>query len=320
VPASPAPPPALVLAAGLGTRLRPLTWLRAKAALPLAGATIVERILAWLAGSGVVEAVVNLHHRPESIADVTGDGGAFGVRVRYSWEQTLLGSGGGPVRAFRLVDADELLVVNGDTLTDVDLSALLAAHRAGGALVTMALVDQPEPGRYTGVRVEDGGAVTGFTRRGDPGGLHFVGVQVVRRAAFEGVSADVPSESVSGHYRSLVARGAVQGWRTRATFRDVGTPDVYLDTCCSLATEPHQVEGRRVRVAPSARLERTVLWDDVTIEPAVELVECIVADGVVVPSGSRYHRSVIVRAADVPRESPGRMDGDLLLTPLSESR
>jgi NDP-sugar pyrophosphorylase family protein len=181
-------------------------------------------------------------------------------------------------------------------------------------------VDQPEPGRYTGVRVEDGGAVTGFTKRGDPGGLHFVGVQVVSRAAFEGVSADVPSESVSGHYRSLIARRAVHGWRTRATFRDIGTPDVYLDTCLTLATERHHLEGRRVQVDPSARLHRTVLWDDVTIERAVELVDCIVADGVVVPSGSRYHRSVIVRAADVPQESPGRIDGALLLAPLSEFR
>jgi NDP-sugar pyrophosphorylase family protein len=318
--ASPALPPAVVLAAGLGTRLRPLTWLRAKAALPLAGPTIVERILAWLAGSGVVEAVVNLHHRPESIAAVTGDGSAFGVRVRYSWEQTLLGSGGGLARAFRLVDADQLLVVNGDTLTDVDLSALLAAHRATGALVTMALVEQPEPGRYTGVRVDDGGVVRGFTQRGEPGGWHFVGVHVVSRDAFAGVSPDVPSESVSGHYRPLVARGAVQGWRTRAIFRDVGTPDVYLDTCFGLAPVRRHIEGRRVRVAPSASLDRTVLWDDITVEPAVELLECIVADGVTVPSGSRYHRSVIVRAADVPQGSGGRIDGELLLTPLSEFR
>ena len=127
-------PVALVLSAGFGTRLRPLSWLRAKPALPVAGAPLIAHILRGLASHGVREAIVNLHHRSETVAAAVGDGAAFGIRVRYSWEQPLLGSGGGPARAFSLVDGDELLIVNGDTLTDIDLRALVRGpHRVGRA-------------------------------------------------------------------------------------------------------------------------------------------------------------------------------------------
>src|SRR6185503_2747497 len=82
--------PAMVLSAGLGTRLRPLTDVRAKPAIPVAGVPMIRRILAWLTGHGVREVVVNLHHRPESIAAVLGDGSDLGARVRYSWEQPIV--------------------------------------------------------------------------------------------------------------------------------------------------------------------------------------------------------------------------------------
>ena len=126
-------PHALVLAAGLGTRLRPLTTVRAKPAIPVAGDPIVRRIARWLAGSGVTELVVNLHHRPETIARVLGDGSDLGARVRYSWEQpVVLGSAGGPRLALPMLEADTFFIVNGDTLTDVDLGQLAAAHDASG--------------------------------------------------------------------------------------------------------------------------------------------------------------------------------------------
>jgi NDP-sugar pyrophosphorylase family protein len=90
-----APSTALVLAAGLGTRLRPLTLARAKPALPVAGPSLIERIVRWLAGHGVTDLIVNLHYRPETITARLGDGTGLGTRVRYSWEQPVLGSAGG---------------------------------------------------------------------------------------------------------------------------------------------------------------------------------------------------------------------------------
>src|SRR5215217_7432288 len=142
---------ALVLTAGLGTRLRPLTDVRAKPAIPVAGEPMIRRIVAWLTAQGVDDLVLNLHHRPETITAVLGDGRDLGARVRYSWEQPrVLGSAGGPRLARPIVGAASFLIVNGDTLTDVDLRRIVDTHAASGALVTLALVPNREFLRYGG--------------------------------------------------------------------------------------------------------------------------------------------------------------------------
>src|SRR5947208_11270909 len=122
---------ALVLTAGLGTRLRPLTDVRAKPAIPVAGEPMIRRIIRWLVSQGVDDLVLNLHHRPETLTSVVGDGRDLGARVRYSWEQPrILGSAGGPRLARPIVGAERFLIVNGDTLTDVDVARIADAHEA----------------------------------------------------------------------------------------------------------------------------------------------------------------------------------------------
>src|SRR5436190_5303293 len=121
---------ALVLAAGLGTRLQPLTRARAKAAAPVDGEPLARRAIRWLVSHGIRDLVLNLHHKPESIAAAVGDGGDLGARVRYSWETPVLGSAGGPRHALPLLldppSPDTMFaLVNGDTLTDVDLAAMI---------------------------------------------------------------------------------------------------------------------------------------------------------------------------------------------------
>src|SRR5688500_404863 len=143
--------PALVLTAGLATRLRPLSLVRAKAALPVAGQPLVVRILEWLRAAGVTDVVLNLHHRPETLTRFVGDGQQYGVRARYSWETPVLGSAGGPKRAAPILGAPRFLVVNGDTLTTLDLAPLLADHARSGALVTMAGVPNRAPEKYSGL-------------------------------------------------------------------------------------------------------------------------------------------------------------------------
>jgi mannose-1-phosphate guanylyltransferase len=236
----PAPTGALVLTAGLGTRLRPLTADRAKPALPVAGQTLIERIVTNLARSGVDRILLNLHYRPDTITRIVGDGSALGVSVRYSWEVPLLGSGGGPRRAFALVPDDRLWLVNGDTLTDVDLTAMAAEHSASDALVTMAVIPNPAPQRYGGVVVTADGHVAAFVPRGsaDPT-WHFVGVQIAERQAFASLADGVPASSVGPLYESLMASraGAVRAFRSHAHFADIGTPRDYLETCLAMAAE-----------------------------------------------------------------------------------
>src|SRR5215470_5305728 len=150
---------ALVLTAGLGTRLRPLTLARAKAAAPVDGESLARRTIRWLVSHGVRDLVLNLHHKPESIAADVGDGADLSARVRYSWESPVLGSAGGPRHALPLIGEKTFFLVNGDTLTDVDLPTMLDQHRRTGALVTMALIPNPDPAKYGGVRLDDSGVI-----------------------------------------------------------------------------------------------------------------------------------------------------------------
>src|SRR5688572_2883593 len=225
--------PALILTAGLGTRLRPLSYERAKGALPVAGEPLVRRILRWLADGGVTEAVLNLHHLPHTLTALVGDGSDLGVRVRYSWETPVLGSAGGPRRALPLLGRSTFLIVNGDTLTDLDPAPLVEQHRQTGALVTMAVVPNTAPDRYSGLAVDDDGLVTGVIKRGSSAAsFHFIGVQVAESEAFASVPPATPYESVGGLYQELIARrpGTIRAFRTRAAFLDIGTPSDYLET------------------------------------------------------------------------------------------
>jgi NDP-sugar pyrophosphorylase family protein len=318
------PDRALVLAAGRGTRLGVLSSLRAKPALPVAGQPLVRRTLAWLARQGIRDAVVNLHHRPETITAVVGDGRDLGVRVRYSWEQPLLGSAGGPRHALPLVDAPRLWIVNGDTLHALDLAPMHAAHLAAGARVTMALVPNARPDRYGGVIVEDGRVVR-FVPRGTPGpSFHFIGVQLAEADVFAGLPDGEPAESVSGVYRALVAgtRSSIAAYIADVPFHDIGTPADYLATSLAVARAEGLGDrlppGRGARIDAGARLARTAIWDDVTIAAGVALVECIVGDGASVPEGTRLARRVLVPAAAVDAPAGAARLDALLVVPLSE--
>jgi len=284
--------PAIVLAAGLGTRLRPLSDLLAKPAMPVAGVPLVERILRQLGAGGVTDAVLNLHHLGHTVTAVVGDGSHLGLRVRYSWEREILGSGGGPARALRLIDGDRALILNGDTLTDVDVAVLVDTHDTTGALVTLAVVPNTAPEKYGGVAADADGAFTGLVPKGSTlPSWHFVGVQVVARAAYEGVSPDTPSDSIAGVYTALASRhpGRVRIAPVATTFDDIGTPEDYLRTCLRMAAAEHrQCYGARVSIPPSAQVIHSVLWDDVTVGEGALVEDCILTSGTRVPAGSRW--------------------------------
>lgn len=313
-------PPALVLTAGLGTRLRPLTRIRAKAAVPVNGEPLVRRVARWLAASDIRDHVYNLHHHPESIAACLGDGTALGVRVRYSWEANVLGSAGGPRHALPLLTdagAARFLIVNGDTLTNVDLGALAVRHRASGAQVTMSLIPNPAPDKYGGVAVSPDGFVTGFTRAGAAGqSFHFIGVQVTEAAVFSRLDDDVKSESVNELYPVMMREspGSIAAFISDASFSDIGTPLDCLQTSLALASqEGNRLVSASARIDESAVVERTAVWDDVVVGARAHLTDCIVADGVTIPPGAEYARCAIVPAGTATAGAGERLENGLLI-------
>ena len=315
--------PALVLTAGLGTRLRPLTYVRAKAAVPVNGEPLARRVSRWLAAHGIVEQIFNLHHLPATVAAVLGDGAALGVRIRYSWEPVVLGSAGGPRHALPLLadgGSSHFFIVNGDTLTDVDLDSLRRSHLETGALVTMSLVPNPAPAKYGGVTVTPDGFVSGFTRPGaEVQSFHFVGVQVAEARAFATLPDGVPSESVLGLYPELIRQSprAVGAFVSRASFRDIGTPADYLDTSLELALDEGDfMRSPHARIAPSAALVRSAVWDDVTVAPGARLTECIVAGGANIGEDLSFSRCAIVPAGSRTPARDERIEDGLLIRPL----
>jgi mannose-1-phosphate guanylyltransferase len=242
------------------------------------------------------------------------------VRVRYSWEQPVLGSAGGPRHALPLLadgNAQTFLIVNGDTLTELAVGEVIAAHERSGALVTMVLIPNPRPEQYGGVVVAPDGAITGFTRpREHAASYHFIGVQVAASRVFEDLPDGVPAESVRTLYPSLIAShpGSVRAFVCNAPFRDIGTPADYLSTSRSLAeTEGNRLIAANAEIHPTAIVEHTTIWDDVTIGADARLTECIVCDGARVPGEARFTRSALVPARRrTPREDE-RLIGDLLI-------
>jgi NDP-sugar pyrophosphorylase family protein len=152
---------AMILAAGYGTRLWPLTIDRAKPAIPFMGRPLVGYVAEYLARYGFREIVVNLHHRPESVRASLGDGTRFGVRFHYVSEPTILGTGGALDNARALLGGDTFVVVNGKIATDINLDAALETHRRTRALATLILRPNVSRERYSVVRVS-GGLVNGF--------------------------------------------------------------------------------------------------------------------------------------------------------------
>lgn len=157
---------AMILAAGFGTRLRPLTNTVPKALVPVAGRPLIEYNLLLLKAYGIEDIVINLHHLGGKIREALGDGSAYGLRITYSPEDPILESGGGIKNAQSFLDGDTFLVINCDTIIDVNLNTLIAAHQQTKSVATLVLRSDPEAASYGLLETEAHGRLRRI--RGEP--------------------------------------------------------------------------------------------------------------------------------------------------------
>jgi mannose-1-phosphate guanylyltransferase len=155
----------MVMAAGKGTRLRPVTDLLPKPMAPIANRPVLHHILRLLKRHGLEEVVLNLHHMPEVITDHFGDGSTVGVDMHYSYEPELLGTAGGVKKNEGFLGTGTFLVMSGDALTDIDLTGLIAAHRRFGSIATIAVKEVSDPSLYGVVIHDDEGKVVAFQEK-----------------------------------------------------------------------------------------------------------------------------------------------------------
>jgi mannose-1-phosphate guanylyltransferase len=226
----------MVLCAGLGTRLAPLTDLLPKPAVPLGGVPLVRWSLALLAGAGVRRAVVNVHHLADEMERAARESAAaLGLGLQISREPIVAGTGGALREARRLLSgAAEIVLLNGDVLFAADLAGALRAHRASGALATLLLAPMPPGGGYAAVEADGAMAVRRIAGLGPAGeGLspwHFTGCHVLSPALLDRVPARPFACDVNRHvYPALLPGGGVRGHLDPGAWRDLGSPRGYLE-------------------------------------------------------------------------------------------
>ncbi len=327
------PQRAMILAAGLGNRLRPLTACVAKPALPLMGRPIIGYALELLRAAGVFEVVVNLHHKRDTLRSVLEDSAA-GMKLRLSLEPTILGTAGGLKNAESLLGNETFALMNGDTLTSVDLPALSSEHRKSGAIATLLLRPKRIGTSYTSVQVDDGGRICSLgVGRDDGSDLMFAGVWILEPKVFtllSGRPLGLESELLPRLIENGDARGVVQNvdWIT------IDTPARYLESCLAMSRQElfreswsvapwngdgeaggafvgprtvvqprSQLKGRVVvgascRVESGAVLEDSVLWDRVRIGEGAVVRGSVIASGVEIRPGQEVENKVVIEAPE----------------------
>ena len=316
---------AMILAAGFGTRLFPLTIDRTKPAIPFLGKPLVGYVAEYVARYGFNEVVVNLHHQPESVKKVLGNGEEFGVNIHYTLEAPdILGTAGALDNARDLLQDETFLIVNGKIITDIDLNAALETHRKSGAIATMVL--KPNLGREKFTMIEtENGCVKGFgsfpqaSEYYEEIPLMFTGIHILEPEVFDYIPRGIYSDILPVFYRPAIDKGVkIAAHVTKDRWFELSTIQRYLDISLAMLEGKSKgiFTGNQNRISNSAEVSDSILWDNVTIEDGARLYRTIVADGVTIKSGAYFENAAIVRGdmvrgAPVPEKAPvGEYIGD----------
>jgi mannose-1-phosphate guanylyltransferase len=326
---------AMILCAGLGTRLRPFTERWPKPALPFLGQPLFRYHLAVLRGAGVRAVGINTHHLPDVMAATArAECERAGLALHVVHEPLIQGTGGG-IRGLRdFLAGEDFLVFNGDILFPVDLRPVVQAHRASGAAATMVLLPMPENETYASVDVDARGQVRRIAGRG-PGGegltpWHFTGVHVMSPRVFDFMTPEGPEDINRDVYVRMMEAGLpVRGEGVRAYWSDLGTPSRYLGTVRDVLSGQVSLEGlggdSPFAVAPrgpgnfwahasarvEARVEGPAHFDaGCVVAPGAHVGACVsVGAGVRVGEGARLERTALLEGTEI---APGESLVDVL--------
>ncbi len=309
---------AVVMAGGEGTRLRPMTANQPKPLLPVVNRPIMEHVLRLLRRHGVDETVVTLQFLAAHVRAYFGDGDELGMHLSYATETTPLGTAGSVKNAQDALRHDPFLVISGDALTDIDLTALMAYHRKRGALVTVALKSVPNPLEFGIVITSDDGRIARFLEKPTWGQVFSdtvnTGIYVMEPEVLDHVPTGEPVDWSGEVFPKLVAAGApVFGHVVAGYWEDVGTIDSFLRAQADVLDGKVDVEiggfevspgvwvGRDADVHPEAVLTGPLVVGDYTkIEAGAELREfTVIGSNVVVKPGAFLHRAVVQDNAQI---------------------
>ena len=300
----------MILSAGLGTRLRPLTFERAKPAIPLLGKPLVVRLIEHLMESGIREFRLNLHHLPQTIEGVFRTPDTEHLAVSFSYEPEILGTAGGLKANESFFSGETLLMANADILIDFPLREAIAFHRKRRPLATLILYPQTPPFRHFPVRIDEDGRLSNFKGAGGGGPLRpevyvFTGIHLIEPEIFDFIPPGKPWEINDQTYPEALRNGReICGFPVQGYWNDLGDPGRYLaaqrDLLVAAGTQPPAVVAPGVQIAEDCRLgsfvsvsagcvleegtaaENSILWDGVRLTRGASVRNCIIGSRVTI--------------------------------------
>ncbi len=293
---------AVILVGGFGTRLRPLTLSVPKQMLPMGSVTMLQRVVEHLGGLGVEEVVLSLGYQPEVFLREFPDGEVAGVPVRYAVEPEPLDTGGAIAFAAREAGIDStFLALNGDVLTDLDVSELWRYHQQAGGAATIALTEVDDPSRYGVVPLDGDGRVEAFIEKPEPGTAptHWInaGTYVLEPEVLDLVPPGARRSIEREIFPELVEQGRLYGLQAASYWIDAGTPEAYLQAHLDLldglrgSFEPAIHESARIDAG--AMVKRSAVGPGVIVASGARVVDSVVMAGARISAGASVHRSII---------------------------
>jgi NDP-sugar pyrophosphorylase family protein len=323
----------MILAAGFGERLWPLTADRTKPALPVLGKPLVGYVAEYLRNFGVKDVVVNLHHQPDSVRKALGDGSQFGVKLHYVYEPVILGTSGAMDNARSLLEDGPFIVINGKLITDIDLTAALETHRQRDALATLVLRRNPKHERFSMVETRDG-LVTGFAgmpaaplNSDDEPPLLFTGIQILESRIFDYIPRGCFSHSTVDVYPQAIGNGErIAAHVGEGLWYELSTLQRYLDISLALLHLQNRdvYTGKNPLIGDGAAVHDSVLWDDVVVEGGASVQRAVLGDSVRIAAGDKVENAIVVRADLIAGANPparalrGEIRGENFVVPLSQ--
>ncbi len=245
---------AMILAAGFGTRLKPLTLNLPKPMFPVLNQPLLEHTLNFLSSNGIQDIIINVHHLPEKIIEYFGDGADFGVHLQFSREKEILGTAGGIKKAQPFFEKETFLVMNSDVLADIDLGKVLSFHKEKKSSLTLVVRKNAEPEKYEPIELADDGRITCFVNasiKNSPATTQrvmFTGIQIMEPEIFSRIPSGKFYGTTEDVFPQMIEEGLpVYGTLHEKYWIDMGTRETYIQA------QTDALDGKLALKAPPSR-------------------------------------------------------------------
>jgi mannose-1-phosphate guanylyltransferase len=279
---------ALLLAAGLGTRLRPFTFFQSKASLPLMNVPFIRYPLQFLYSQNIQEIVINLHSHPDSVQIAAGGTDYKGIPISYSREPQILGTAGAIRKAQQFLGDEPFLVLNGDMICDIQLQSLFEQHQRSQALITLAIMKGENWSHYSALKFDDAEIPRMLPSAGHEGQrYHYTGVQILSPEIYEQIPSDRKTDIFTDIYPALAESGKIAGFVYDGIWMEMGSLREYLATAIRL-----QADSVPEHLTPDGMLN-TPISPDASVESSAGVTESILMAGAKIKSGITVEHCII---------------------------